>query len=248
MRIGYRISTDNIVSPNDELKISSLQGMTFLSSGGDININAVNNDISFNADTITFDASVCFLKDPSIKEEIYENRELKIYGSSTIIFDISGPYKSGTGGTVPPNMTTDLSFVKCIYKDFKPTSLFNNIFTENYIDFSNNQTAVTNFLFEVYLSISAKFINQTDALTFQFINVDNSSNVVDIDTRSIEPKTGYSTVVFGPVSFVFKPGVTPDFNLITKQWKIAVNQRGTGAKIESEPSGPRLTIKMKSIV
>ena len=244
LRIGYRISTDNIVSPNDELKISSLQGMTFLSSGGDININGGNNDISFNADTITFDASVCFLKDPSIKEEIYENRELKIYGSSTIIFDISGPYKSGTGGTVPPNMTTDLSFVKCIYKDFKPTSLFNNIFTENYIDFSNNQTAVTNFLFEVYLSISAKFTNQTEALTFQFIDVDSSTNVVDIDTRSISPKAGNSTVVFGPVSFVFKSGVYPDYSLITKQWKIAVDQLGTGATIDSDP---RLTIKMKSI-
>jgi hypothetical protein len=243
LRIGYRISTDNIVSPNDELKISSLQGMTFLSSGGDININAVNNDISFNADTITFDASVCFLKDPSIKEENYENRELKIYGSSTIIFDISGGYNSAAGGTVPTG-TTDLSFVKCIYNDFKPTSLFNSIFKENYIDFSNNQTAVTNFLFEVYLSIKAKFTNQTDALTFQFINVD-SSQFVDIDTRSIAPKIGYSTVVFGPVSFVFKEGVTPDFNLITEQWKIAVNQLGTGATIESDP---RLTIKMKSIV
>jgi hypothetical protein len=220
--------------------------MKFLSTR-DININALNNDISFNADTITFDASVCFLKDPSIKQ-IFDNsyRELKIYGSSTIIFDISGGYKSGLGGTVPPNTTTDLSFVKLIYNDFKPTSLFNSIFTENYIDFSNNQAAVENTLFEVYLSISAQFVkNQTESLTFQFIDVDSSTNVVDIDTRSISPKAGYNTVVFGPVSFVFKPGVNPDYSLITKQWKIAVDQLGTGATIDSDP---RLTIKMKSIV
>jgi len=211
---------------------------------GNIYINAGNNDISFNADTITFDASVCFLKDPSIKEENYENRELKIYGSSTIIFDISGGYKSAAGGTVPTGIT-DLSFVlPPIYNDLNPPSLFNSIFTENYIDFSNNQTAVNNTLFEVYLSIKTQFVNNTKALTFQFIDV-SSGLVVDIDTRSIEPKTGFNTVVFGPVSFIFKPGVTPDYNFITKQWKIAVAQEGFGGKIDSNP---RLTIKMKSIV
>ena len=244
------ITTKSVVSSTSNLTVRAVNGNLNLdSSGGNIYINAGNNDISFNADTITFDASVCFLKDPSIKEADYDNRQLKIYGSSTIIFDISGPYQSGPTGQVPTG-TTDLSFVlPPIYEDFKPTSLFNSIFTENYIDFSNNQTAVNNMLFEIYLTISAKFSNQTDSLTFKFINVDNSSNVVDIDTRSITEKIGvYSTVVFGPVSFVFKPGVSPDYDFITKQWKIAVTQEGTGALIQSDPKNPRLTIKMKSIV
>lgn len=250
--ISSIIVENSIITPSvlstSNLTVGAVSGNLNLDSvDGNIFINAGNNDISFNADTITFDASVCFLKDPSIKEEIYENRELKIYGSSTIIFDISGPYQGGVVGGDVPAGTTDLSFVlPPIYNDLNPPSLFNSIFTENYIDFSNNQAAVDNTLFEVYLSISAKFTNQTDALTFQFIDVDSSSNVVDIDTRSIAEKASvWSTVVFGPVSFVFKPGVSPDYDFITKQWKIAVTQVGTGALIQSDP---RLTIKMKSIV
>ena len=238
------IITKSVLSSSSNLTVGAVNGNLNLDSlGGNININAGNNDISFNADTITFDASVCFLKDPSIKEVDFSGRELKIYGSSTIIFDISGPYKSTVGNFVPSG-TTDLSFViPPVYNDLNPPSLFNSIFTENYIDFSNNQTAVTNMLFEVYLSISAKFTNSNDALIFQFINVDNSSNVVDIDTRSGNILNSFNTVVFGPVNIVSKPGADDDF--IKKQWKIGVTQYGSGVKIHSDP---RLTIKMKSIV
>lgn len=238
------IITKSVLSSSSNLTVGAVNGNLNLNSlGGNININAGNNDISFNADTITFDASVCFLKDPSIKEVDFSGRELKIYGSSTIIFDISGPYKSTVENFVPEG-TTDLSFViPPVYNDLNPPSLFNSIFTENYIDFSNNQTAVTNMLFEVYLSISAKFTNSNDALIFQFINVDNSSNVVDIDTRSGNILNSFNTVVFGPVNIVSKPGADDDF--IKKQWKIGVTQYGSGVKIHSDP---RLTIKMKSIV
>ena len=242
LRIGYRISTSNIVSPNDELQISSIQnGMTFLSSGGDININALNNDISFNADTITFDASVCFLKDPFIKEADYDNRQLKIYGSASTIISLDT-----SAVNLGNNTDTDISFNNILYSDLEPVSLQNSIFDlpNSYIDFSNNQLAVSDCMFEIFLSVTMTFDNQTNGITFQFQEINSRYPPIEIDTRSISRKSNPHTVCFGPQSFVFSPDSSDDI-LKGGIWKVVVVQDGNNAEINNDA---RLTIKMKSIV
>ena len=239
LRIGSRIYTSNIVSDNDELQISS-QGMTFLSNGN-IYINAENNDISFNADTITFDASVCFLKDPSIKETEYDNRQLKIYGSaSTIISLDTSAVSLGT------TTSLDISFNSILYSDLKPVSLQNSIFnvSNNYIDFSNNQPAVSDILFEVFLSIAITFDNKTNGITFQFQEINSRYPPIEIDTKSISRKSNPHTVCFGPQSFVFS-STSSDDSLRGGIWKIVVVQDGEDTLLNNNA---RLTIKMKSIV
>jgi hypothetical protein len=215
--------------------------MTFLSSGGDININAGNNDISFNADTITFDASVCFLKDPFIKEAAYDNRELKIYGSASTIINLD------TSGVNLGSVTNqDISFNSILYSDLEPLTLQTSIFnvSNNYIDFSNNQLAVSDSMFEVFLSLRMTFGNQAEGITFQFQEIDERYPTIEIDTRSISRKSSPHTICFGPQTFVFS-STSPDDSLKGGIWKIVVVQEGTGAVINNDA---RLTIKMKSIV
>ena len=212
------------------------------SSGGNIYINAGNNDISFNADTITFDASVCFLKDPFIKEAAYDNRELKIYGAATTIISLD------TSG-VSLGSVQDISFNNILYSDLEPVTLQNEIFDvcNNYIDFSNNQLAVSNALFEIFLSVTMTFTNQSNGITFQFEEINSRYAAIEIDTRSISRKSNPHTVCFGPQTFVFSStsSDSSDDRLKGGIWKIVVVQDGTGAELSSDA---RLTIKMKSIV
>ena len=236
------IITKSVLSSSSNLTIGAVNGNLNLdSSGGNIYINAGNNDISFNADTITFDASVCFLKDPSIKEAAYDNRELKIYGAASTIINLD------TSAVNLGSVTNqDISFNSILYSDLEPLTLQTSIFnvSNNYIDFSNNQQAVSDVIFEMYLSLTMTFANQTNGITFQFQEINSRYPPIELDTRSISRKSNPHTVCFGPQTFVFSP-TSPDDSLKEGIWKIVVVQDGSGAELNSDT---RLTVKMKSIV
>jgi hypothetical protein len=99
-------------------------------------------------------------------------------------------------------------------------------------------------MFEIFLSLSMTFKNQTNGITFQFEEIDSRYPTIEIDTRSISRKSSSHTVCFGPQTFVFS-STSPDYSLRGGIWKIVVVQDGTDAELNSDA---RLTIKMKSIV
>ena len=191
--------------------------------------NVLTSSIYSNGDA-SFNGTVDFITNPRITQgPAYDNRILQIYGQSTIVLDISTSVFN-ISNPLPSNATTDLSFiVPPIYSDFNPPSVANSIFTANYIDFSNNQLAVQDMTFEIYLTVKCHFASTTDYLTFQFEDIDNPSNIIEIDTRTSVKNTD-TTLTFGPQIFVFDQGnPSSDIALSTKIWKISVAQSGSGA-------------------
>ena len=236
------IITPSVLSSSSNLTVGAVNGNLNLDSvGGNIYINAGNNDISFNADTITFDGNVCFLNDPLIKEADYDNRQLKIYGSSTTIINLDT-----SGVNLGLTRSLDISFNNILYSDLQPELLQKSIFNviNNYIDFSNNQLAVSDLIFEVFLSMTMTFEQQTTGITIQFEEINSRYPTLEIDTRSISRKSNPHSLCFGPQSFVFSP-TSPDNSLKGGIWKITLVQEGRDAVLNNNA---RLTIKIKSIV
>lgn len=236
------IITPSVLSSSSNLTVGAVNGNLNLDSvGGNIYINAGNNDISFNADTITFDGNVCFLNDPLIKEADYDNRQLKIYGSSTTIINLDT-----SGVNLGLTRSLDISFNNILYSDLQPELLQKSIFNviNNYIDFSNNQLAVSDLIFEIFLSITMTFEQQTTGITIQFEEINSRYPTLEIDTRSISRKSNPHSLCFGPQSFVFSP-TSPDNSLKGGIWKITLVQEGRDAVLNNDA---RLTIKIKSIV
>ena len=236
------IITPSVLSSSSNLTVGAVNGNLNLDSvGGNIYINAGNNDISFNADTITFDGNVCFLNDPLIKEADYDNRQLKIYGSSTTIINLDT-----SGINLGLTRSLDISFNNILYSDLQPELLQKSIFNviNNYIDFSNNQLAVSDLIFEVFLSMTMTFEQQTTGITIQFEEINSRYPTLEIDTRSISRKSNPHSLCFGPQSFVFSP-TSPDNSLKGGIWKITLVQEGRDAVLNNDA---RLTIKIKSIV
>jgi hypothetical protein len=236
------VITHSVLSSSSNLTVGAVNGNLNLDSlGGNIYINAGNNDISFNADTITFDGNVCFLKNPLIKEADYDNRQLKIYGSSTTIISLDT-----SGVNLGPTNTLDISFNNILYSDLQPESLQNSIFNviNNYIDFSNNQLAVSDLIFSVSLSMTMTFEQQTTGITIQFEEINSRYPTIELDTRSISRKSNPHSLCFGPQLFVFSP-TSPDNSLKGGIWKVTLVQEGSNGVLNNDA---RLTIKLKSIL
>lgn len=194
----------------------------------------------------SFNGTVDFITNPRLTQgPTYDNRILQIYGQSTVVLDVSTSVFN-ISNPLPNNTTTDLSFVvPPRYSDFMPQSLADSIFTSDYIDFSNNQLAVQNMTFEIYLTVNCHFAPTTDYLTFQFEDIDNPLNLIEIDTRTSVKNTN-TTLTFGPQIFVFDTGnPNSDIALSTKIWKISVAQSGSGAYFTNNA---RFTIKTKGFM
>jgi len=171
-------------------------------------------------------------KNPIVTNDISGTpRTLVNFGETiTMLEDASGSFVSGQH---------DLSF-NILYTNIDNSSA---IFQDSKIDFSNNQTYFENSILEVSYSVTADFDNQADAMTVSFKDVDNSSNELFLDTRSIKKNLGPRTICFGPQTFIFKSGYS-DNTYIEKQWKL--NYDISGGSIDT--SDGRLTIKQKSLV
>lgn len=217
-------------------------------SGGNISFyenNVLTSAIYSNGDA-SFNGTISLTTNPLLKKgPIYDNRMLQLYGQSTVLLDISTSVFD-ISNPLPANTTTDISFiVPPKYSDFNPPSLTNSIFTENYIDFSNNQLAVHDMMFEVYITVKCHFTSTTDYLTFRFIDIDNPSNVIDIDTRT-SVKNMDTTLSFGPEMFIFELGnPNCDIDYSTKIWKLSVTQSGSGGYFTNNG---RFVLKMKGFM
>lgn len=208
--------------------------------------NNILNSIIYSNGDASFNGTVDFITNPRLTQgPTYDNRILEIYGQATVILDISTSVFN-ISNPLPSNATTDLSFiVPPRYSDFNPPSVANSIFKENYIDFSNNQQAVQNMLFETYLTVTTHFAATTDYISFQFQDINNPSNIVEIDTRSSTKNTN-TTIAFGPQMFVFDVGnPSSDIDLSKKIWKVTVTQSGSGCYFINNA---RFIIKTKAIL
>jgi len=196
-----------------------------------------NYDISFStqdlsATNLNVTSNINFTQNPIVTNDISGTpRTLVNFGETITILDASS--NSGSPGQ------QDISF-NILYTNID-NSL--NIFQDNKIDFSNNQAYFENSILEVSYSVKANFSNNTDAMTVSFKDVDNSSNEIFLDTRSIKKNLGPRTICFGPQTFIFKTGYS-DNNHIEKQWTLNYDISG-GTIITSDG---RLTMKQKSLV
>jgi len=196
-----------------------------------------NYDISFStqdlsATNLNVTSNINFTQNPIVTNDISGTpRTLVNFGETITILDASS--NSGSPGQ------QDISF-NILYTNIDNSP---NIFQDNKIDFSNNQAYFENSILEVSYSVKANFSNNTDAMTVSFKDVDNSSNEIFLDTRSIKKNLGPRTICFGPQTFIFKTGYS-DNNHIEKQWTLNYDISG-GTIITSDG---RLTMKQKSLV
>lgn len=220
----------SIIGTSGDLVIANFTGNIDIGAGTppfyDKNVNIKASDVNF------YDASVNFTKNPIVTNDISGTpRTLVNFGETITILDASS--NSGSPGQ------QDISF-NILYTNIDNSP---NIFQDNKIDFSNNQAYFENSILEVSYSVKANFSNNTDAMTVSFKDVDNSSNEIFLDTRSIKKNLGPRTICFGPQTFIFKTGYS-DNNHIEKQWTL--NYDISGGTIST--SDGRLTMKQKSLV
>ena len=220
----------SIIGTSGDLVIANFIGNIDIGAGTppfyDKNVNIKASDVNF------YDASVNFTKNPIVTNDISgTTRTLVNFGETITILDASA--NSGSPGQ------QDISF-NILYTNIDNSSA---IFQDNKIDFSNNQAYFENSILEVSYSVTAEFSNPADAMTVSFKDVDNSSNELFLDTRSIKKNLGPRTICFGPQTFIFKDGYN-DNAYIEKQWTL--NYDISGGTIGT--SNGRLTIKQKSLV
>jgi len=220
----------SIIGTSGDLVIANFIGNIDIGAGTppfyDKNVNIKATDVNF------YDASVNFTKNPIVTNDISGTpRTLVNFGETITILDASA--NSGSPGQ------QDISF-NILYTNIDNSSA---IFQDNKIDFSNNQAYFENSILEVSYSVTATFSNPADAMTVSFKDVDNSSNELFLDTRSIKNGLGARTICFGPQTFIFKDGY-PDNAYIEKQWRLNYDISG-GIILTSDG---RLTMKQKSLV
>ena len=115
-------------------------------------------------------------------------RNMNIYGEATYI-----------ASTRNPSSFTDL-LGNAIYSDIKPDILKNNVFKDNIIDIQNNYNAMKDMMFETFVNVDVNFDNNGRVVVY-LLDVSNSSNRVDIDSRSVAKKNGSANISFGPKIF-----------------------------------------------
>jgi hypothetical protein len=258
------IATNTLDISTNTLDISTntfnIAANTLDISTNTFNITAISNtisnyDISFttidlSATNLDISNNVNFTKNPIVTNDVsYNNRALQIYSESTTILDISaiGQY-SATLHDLSLNLPT-------VYTDLDPNVLSgsNPVFTNDYIDFSNNQLYFKDSLMEIYVSAKLSFDQvQTKSISFVFDNITATSEII-LDTRSINEIGVEKTLCFGPHMFVLKdytpPQAPTDISFIEDQWRVGIDICGgnpTGTVTFSE--NPRMIIKQKSIV
>jgi hypothetical protein len=205
-----------------------------------------NYDISFttidlNVTNIDVSNNVNFTKNPIVTNDAsYNNRVLRNYSESTSVLDISasGQYS---------DTLHDLSLnIPALYSDLDPNVLTgtNPIFTNDFIDFSNNQGYFRDSLMEVYVSATVSFDQpQTKSVSFVFDNVAGTTEIL-LDTRSINQTNIPKTLCFGPQMFVFNDS-SPESSFIEDQWRVGIDICGGDVTFLENP---RMVIKQKSLV
>ena len=158
-------------------------------------------------------------------------RNMNIYGEATYISKIRNP-----------NVFTEL-LSTTIYSDIKPDILKNNLFNNNVIDIFNNKEAMKNMILEISITMSIEYDNN-GRVEFYLIDLNNPSNIITIDSRSVAKKNGLSNIAFGPKVIVFQEGnVNSDNTFLNSRLSLRVN----ASNILSYGNDGRFTLKMRSI-
>ena len=245
------VNTLDISANTSAIAVNTLDISANTSAIIDISNIILNYDISFttidlSATNLDVSNNINFTKNPIVTNDAsYNNRVLRNYSESTSVLDISaiGQY-SATLHDLSLNLPT-------VYTDLDPNVLSgsNPVFTNDYIDFSNNQLYFKDSLMEVYVSAKLSFDQtQTKSISFVFDNIASTSEII-LDTRSINEIGVEKTLCFGPQMFVLKDYTSPqpptDISFIEDQWRVGIDIcGGTVTFIDN----PRMTIKQKSIV
>ena len=158
-------------------------------------------------------------------------RNMNVYGEATYISQIVNPASS-----------TELLGTS-IYSNIKPDILKNNLFKNNTIDILNNKEAMKNMMLEISMTISVDF-NNNGRCVFYLIDLNNPSNIITIDSRSVAKKNGTTNIAFGPKVIFFQEGnVNSDNTFLNSRLSLRVD----ASNVVSYGNDGRFTLKMRSI-